>query len=363
MHLLISDVQWSMTYLTKPLISHNEMLVPLPASAKLWKASSAEDWAQIFSTEEMSRNRNQTSLRDCVENVGQVLHLSGSVDYTFTSLVMLSSLWAQVLYYRERVSAALLQDHKDKRRSTVIISSLHEDIRESLDNFNTVFADRGSCADPAVQMLHARLSMHLYASLEDIQYFGGKAGETEARRVLNLLKQWSGSRDSRHAVWHAGQVLRVAKRQSQRCPEPAMATAVYHASLVLWAYLIARSSKQGPGTCDKTSVSGTCDIADETAIIEIDGEEDNSVRSFLAFGIGDPVVSLRCVGGRQNAAGFLSCRDGEKLMSAVIDFMCACCTRPQSSISSIMTATLGRLLRALRPAAQIVGSFSSQNFQ
>lgn len=78
--------------------------------------------------------------------------------------------------------------------------------------------------------------MKLHVSLDDIQLFAGRAGEEEARKVYPQIRAWTEESDSRTAVWHAGQLFRVARGFESTRLRDFYAVAVHHAALTLWVY-------------------------------------------------------------------------------------------------------------------------------
>lgn len=88
--------------------------------------------------------------------------------------------------------------------------------------------------------------MKLHVSLDDIQLFTGRAGEEEARKVYPLIRAWTEESESRTAVWHAGQLFRVARSFEKTRLRDFYAVAVHHAALTLWVYgmVVSNTSRQ-----------------------------------------------------------------------------------------------------------------------
>lgn len=115
----------------------------------------------------------------------------------------------------------------------------------------------------------------LHVDLNQLQSFAGKAGEEEARRAsAHFLHQdhdpgtgregngaggggWVRSTDARYAVWHAGQVFRVARGLPPTGLRGFNAMAVYFASLTLWVYgLLGGPNPGSPGLPPQFGGSG-----------------------------------------------------------------------------------------------------------
>jgi hypothetical protein len=144
--------------------------------------------------------------------------------------------------------------------------------------------------------------MNLHVSLEDVQLLAGKAGEKEARRVWPLLITWAQSQDSRQAIWHAGQILRVVKGCSATGLEGSPAVAVYHASLVFWAYsIVSRSSLTSESAQRQDQSSNPSrqwlqpeDVNEDR--LDLCGKMGSASQRFIALGKGQPAIQISSSG-------------------------------------------------------------------
>ncbi|KAF5529282.1 C2H2 type zinc finger domain-containing protein, partial [Fusarium phyllophilum] len=227
---------FSLALVTAPLVRSTEMSVPLPAARSLWNAPSAEAWRSAYLALDNQNLGSLPELRSCCSNFAALLHLSDAYDAPSTGLAILSGLWVNVWQYKERVNARNTSTEALHANSALIIESLQQEARGILEDFKNVYTQLTGTMEPNLLALHEHQLMHLYISLEDVQYLGGKAGETEARRVLPLLKSWVKGRASRQAAWHAGQILRVGRQELDSALRASMIMAIYHASLTIWAY-------------------------------------------------------------------------------------------------------------------------------
>jgi hypothetical protein len=139
------------------------------------------------------------------------------------------------------------------------------------------------------------LMMLLHVSLEDIQLFAGKSGEEEARRVYPQIRDWTDDATSRITVWHAGQVLRIARSFEKTKLRDFYAVAVYHCTLTLWVYgMVTTHTTRRSGA--RTPVEGrqshgitNTSIGHASARhVFLDGEENKIVRAFRQLGHGKP---------------------------------------------------------------------------
>lgn len=243
-HLLHLFTQFSLALLTPPLVTFIEMSIPLPAARSLWDASSAEDWRSAYFALENQNLSSLPLLRSCCTNFSPLLQLGDVHDARCTALAILSGLWLHVWQYKDRVNARNIAPDSMHANNALIIQSLQQETREALEAFKSIHIQLNGSMEPSLQILHEQQLMHLCISLEDVQYLAGKAGETEARRVLQLLNVWVSARASRQAIWHAGQIIRAGRQELNPTLRASTVIAVYHASLTLWVYSILSTSQQ-----------------------------------------------------------------------------------------------------------------------
>jgi hypothetical protein len=149
--------------------------------------------------------------------------------------------------------------------------------------------------------------MFLHVSLDDVQRFAGKEGESGARETVPVMREWCSSKDARIALWHAGQVLRAAR--SFKCTKLRgfHAVAVYFSALTLWVYGLVISDSDRKSGLDTPTQSGIrCSEQEkregyrlhsfsahlsplvETVDVVLDGDDGPDVRSFIMFNQGQP---------------------------------------------------------------------------
>ena len=156
-------------------------------------------------------------------------------------------------------------------------SSLHQELRLGFQYLKMRSMEwQGGISAPVALKLELCL-MHLHVSLEDIQVFGGKEGQTEARKTVPQLQAWAQSRDAREALYHAGQALKAASQLEPGTLRGFAAVAVYHASLVLWAYGV---------LVDPRPLSAGA----PSTILRLDTDDTADLQRFLIMGQGSPCI-------------------------------------------------------------------------
>jgi Fungal specific transcription factor domain/Fungal Zn(2)-Cys(6) binuclear cluster domain len=286
-HLFINDAQASMSLLAPPLISYAELSVELPQSRALWLAKNAHDWKGLCLAK--GSGDRLPHLAQCIHDVTPLSKSQGLVDLQMSILIILYGIWSLIWEYRQLNSVAKLQSAEHRWNGALMSSSWHQELCQLLYHFRMHASEWEDGMKPEAILIHERSLMNLHVSFEDVQLFAGKEGDEEARRAYPLLKQWAETRESRQAVWHAGQVLRAATECHPKQLREFSAVALYHASLAFWAYaVVSRPSKSArkqplPASQHQSNVT-------DHELVWLDGEDGPDVQRFIAVGRGMPVI-------------------------------------------------------------------------
>lgn len=217
------------------------------------------------------------------------------IDLRFSVDVILGLLWRLIWDARQLSAVAKQQSSRSVTSLSLVSGHWQQDLSQTLRNFRMAMSDIEPLS-AAATILHEHLLLNIHVSFEELSLFAGKEGGQDARRVLPLLRKWVDGRDSRQAVWHAGQVLREAMTLPPDALRDFYAIALYHAGLTLWAYGILsnevnRSSEKrsrsfstsGPGV----SLPQTQDV------VFLDGIESADTQKFIALNRATPVIRRR----------------------------------------------------------------------
>lgn len=182
--------------------------------------------------------------------------------------------------------------------------------------------------------------MNLHVSFEELQLFAGKEGTEEAVRVYPSLKTWWKGRRARQAIWHAGQIIRAARRAEGELRD-FYAVAIYHAALCFWVWGMCELGNSQPNRASEE-------------IVWLDGEENNASRRFISMAGGTPMISG--LNGRGNG-----CRldNPKEVMEMVIGVMGKGCVLGNSLPP--LVENLSQLMRDLGGAAGVVRSQSRKS--
>ncbi|KAK4041502.1 hypothetical protein C8A01DRAFT_14751 [Parachaetomium inaequale] len=286
-HTFVTDAQTSMAMLTNPLISFAELTIPLPASRELWRAQNAEHWKALYLNRPTVQQQKveELTLADCLQE--PMIDIPGHYDLDFARLIILCGIWGMVWHQTQLLAMGKRPGHVP----AAAIALRHKDLLQTVQHFRMLnHAEEGgteSPGSPETALVLELLSMHLHVSLADIQLFAGKQDLEDARQVLPSLQQWMETRESRQAVWHAGQVLHAARAFRPKKLRGFFTIALSHASLVMWAYGVISQVK---GVV-VPPVGGGGTAQQQPVLVFLDGENSPAVQRFIALGKGKPCIS------------------------------------------------------------------------
>ncbi|TVY85354.1 hypothetical protein LSUE1_G000279 [Lachnellula suecica] len=343
-HTLIHDAQASISLLTRPLISYAEFSLELPYTLALWRAKTAHAWRDTYLSKIPNISTRLPSLMHCVHDVTPLSKVQDCIDLRFSTSIILHAIWSLVSEYRQLEFILKIQSPERHWNGALISTSWQQELCQLLEHFRiTVSGWQGGMPQEAI-VLQELFMMNLHVSFEELQLFAGKEGTEEAQRVYPLLKQWFGSRRSREAIFHAGQVLRAATSFSSSHLRDFYAVAVYHSALCFWVW----------GMCSLgTSHFRQHPSAEQQEVVWLDGEETADTRRFVASAMGIPMIRGR----EPNSA----CRlDNPKaVMESIIAVMNKSCASGSQGVPPLVE-NLGQLMRDLGNAAWIVSCQSSR---
>lgn len=189
------------------------------------------------------------------------------------------------------------------------------------------------------------LMMSLHVSLDEITRFAGKCGENEAHRAYQVLQPWSQTKQARTAVWHAGQVVRLAREVPPFQLRGADSLMMYHAIMVLWAYGLmqrdaARRKKDGQGS----QLAATIDEAP----VFLDEPSNERTNAFLLMNNGRPCLHLGAI---DSGTGSQTCdlRSSQAVMAVGIAVL-------EGNLPNEIRENLPQLIRSLCELMKALGN-------
>lgn len=279
------DMQSSIALHKGPLTTLVEYTLPVPAAEALWTAASPGEWRDLYTSLEWSQ-----PLPSIAASLHNISLKSNIIDVDLTDLVLLYGFWPQIWALKN--TQTLHNRRQDARplseSSNSWFACQYESIYTELQKSQQRFLQRTQCKarDEGV-LISEILMMLLHMPDADLQCLAGKLGASEAHRAfMRLRKDWFSTREARCAVWHAGQVFRAARSLQPALIRGFYATAVYKATLCLWAYGIIQREQDSIQSADLEIVMPL----DQSPIV-LDSPATPSRKAFIDFAQGLPVLT------------------------------------------------------------------------
>jgi hypothetical protein len=274
-HTAIGDSMKSLVFLTPPLIAYSELVLPIPDSQGLWYAANALTWKNIYLSQATLVSFRLPSLHDCLIDPTNITTYGHLLNDRFLIMGIIANVWRKVWDYRQDCSL-----FKGDRQPTASLLAKAGELRNLIQDIR--FGEDLSKPNNVIALLFLEIiTLHLHMSLDDVQLFAGIEGPDEARRVYPELVNWSMTQSSREAIWHAGQVVRIAKAGPKATLNAICAVAVYQAALAFWTYGLMLSD---------IAHSEHSANAHTTGFVWLDEGETVQKERFIQQNIGQPVV-------------------------------------------------------------------------
>ncbi|EMC99529.1 hypothetical protein BAUCODRAFT_340532 [Baudoinia panamericana UAMH 10762] len=292
LHTFLHDSQVSMVNMKNPLISPAQLMMPLPACRELWLAPNAHAWRHAYLRLKPTTQAELPTMMDFFGDNKILEHFDEVVDKPLCLLAACHGLGHEVWQYRCQERLLANRQSHSRRDRWLDHKRTQRDLSDDLSALHA-YCDVQTNGMSEIMLTIDMLMMSLHVDLEDIQTFSGKLGEDEARRVYPKLLAWSQDTESRTAVWHAGQVFRLARKLEKTRLRDFSAVALYHSTLTLWVYGMVTSNtarKNGVKTPADTQPRTTHadDINNSNTLIDTDDER--AAKTFVLLGKGVPGI-------------------------------------------------------------------------
>ncbi|KAK5697728.1 hypothetical protein LTR17_023845 [Elasticomyces elasticus] len=284
LHTFLHDSQLAIIYAKNPLLSPAQMMMPLPACRELWLAPNAQAWRNAYLRLAPPGQSDTPAMMDFFGHNNLLEQYGTVVDKTLCMLIASHGLGHEIWHFRAR--ARLLSGWQNHGRRDRHLEHARQQ-RDLLDDLTTFQAhcELQVTSAPEVMLTLELLMMLLHVDIEDIQTFSGKLGEEEARSVFPKVLLWSQSGESRVAVFHAGQVFRVARLFEKTRLRDFYAVALHHSALTLWVYgMITTSASRKSGR--ESPARAVAQAQGELPVVPLDTLDDRAARSFQLLGQG-----------------------------------------------------------------------------
>lgn len=285
-HLFEHDHEVAMALNRPGITSYTELTLPFPAPRDLWLAQTAHSWKRLWLDKYHDTSTSDICPRDIIANPSLMSNLPLYVDRHIVSTTLLHGLASQVCDLRRQIILTQYSTSKPRATVSLWLQSRQDDLYSVLRELKNDLCD----LPPLVTMFHQFTMLYLNINMDLIQRFVGKAGEVEARQAYFLLREWSQTQEARCAIWHAGQIFRIARQVPPYQLRGFESIVIYHAALTLWVYAILKcgeskhTMQQTHGVMDRPAASHSA--------VYLDQEENLLTRAFLAHGSGRPGVTM-----------------------------------------------------------------------
>lgn len=266
------DGNTSMCFLLNPVVSYAEIELPVCVSSGLWYAATSHEWKEIYLSQ--GGEIQTTIIADYFDDPGLLNMLQNDQDLRQICQVFLSSTWRLSW---ELIQLRSMQKRTPKKWNKLLLASRLDELLKIVQHFRLSASSRISHL-PDIMMSLEGICLHLHAPIEDIQILAGIEGPQQSRGVYPHIQTWATEESARHAVWHAGQVLRFARLLNQQRLQGHLAMILYQAALVLWIYSLFSKKTQSSES--------------EEAQVVLDATESIILQPFIQLECGIPCITM-----------------------------------------------------------------------
>ena len=249
---------------TAPLFSVTEFSAPMPDTGRLWNASSAHEWSNMFEqvhqlssgVSSLGCGARPPSLRDIFRHFLDDEIVSNGIELTAIHLrLLLHPLQTLVCQLSQLLSVFSETLGTRQRTKTVSAASTRcrlEEVQSLLKRWFDL-CTRYLRTNPLCPMIQGALVMYHLISLNAVTTFPEIERLARKEGVDGTYQQlmWMHKRcisDVEEAVFHSGQVLRLVRAMPANIRPSWWAGAIYRAALVLWTDSLTHTESISPAT-------------------------------------------------------------------------------------------------------------------
>lgn len=291
--------------MSNPHISYAELTLPVPESRELWFAPTAQQWKAKYLGQNYLPNgeafTQPPSPVDLLRDINVLANEHSRVDLQYTISIFLHGFASLIREWRQMTTVYRWSNFSATMNANpnVLLQARHRELVHTLDNLQSDAMQQTFTAQENI--LINMLLMNLHVSLEDLELFAGKQGDDQARAIVPALQRWAQEADSKRAIWHAGQILRWARKFPTGHLKDFYAVAVHHAALALWTWgimtRVLRRNNQLASFNQHNEQVIYLDIEESPTI-------QDQMRQFMEYGTGRPAIrGWKKGSGRHGAAG------------------------------------------------------------
>ncbi|KAL2404119.1 hypothetical protein ABEF95_001445 [Exophiala dermatitidis] len=268
-------------------MSYAELSVPVPFAHELWVAKSATEWKQLYLELAGGSQPEPICFTNLLPDPMTLGSLGPLYDGYYTKFCLLHAVSSMIGRHKQDRSIFAPIEKSATRVSSFADDVQHQRIVHILKHIKLCYDDLEFRHTIELDLLFHLCSMHLYAPFEQMELAAGKEGPIEAQGADPALQRWISTGDSRHAAWHAGQILRLSRIWTSDQLKHYAVVAAYHAGLCLWVYGVL--SEQGRLGYSQNPTAGP----DHSGYVMLDQEESIQTQRWISHARGDPAISGR----------------------------------------------------------------------
>lgn len=264
-------------------MSFAELEFDLPVAKDLWLAESALQWRDVYLKKQWA---SIPSFIEAVQNPELLHQVASLIDAKVCAMVIIGGYWGQI--WRLMEAKKFYPTTKAAYRLSMMTEQdeLYRGLVTGAASVSSLCNN-----EPTVVLFGEFFLMVSHVSPENIQRFAGKSGAEDSGKAFQTFQNWFHTSDSRMAIWHAGQVLRVSKCLLPTQLKDFYAVAVYYASLTLWIYGIMLLAKEEshPEIINRQSTDKELDSSSQIFLNE---PETVHVNTFRVVNQGKPGLAI-----------------------------------------------------------------------
>lgn len=211
-------------------VNYSELELPLPHLEPFWRASNASEWMKMVESLKVQSPQQYMHHISFQLLIGPLLssrEYSGpSLSPKFFTDVIMGTLIATVRQFvseqNDRVaftnSIPKVSDVRKKKRRTMSLDATFHmtylvnrqaEIENMLESLETYVSNQSTKRQNLYKLEIEYSFVCLYSSIKDCMKLAGIDGEVESRQSIPRLLEWFKKDDSRLAIWHCAQILRL----------------------------------------------------------------------------------------------------------------------------------------------------------
>jgi hypothetical protein len=242
------DLEMSLLHDVPPVLSINDLIVPLPHDASVWHANSYESWLERYEASGAQFNEEMQSLNSLFRSFIQG-RLTNTTDLPFHHLrLLLHPLQAMVLEQQQLLRIFGIDEPSNRHRvlSRLKVLSRLQETQDLLHQMSLLLTRSSNIRHQSndlpirsticVSMLMFHLiSLNTITSIPEIERIANEEPPTTPAERAEAWRHVRYAESEHYIVFHAGQILRLVNELHSVTKLPWWPIAAYRAAMVCWS--------------------------------------------------------------------------------------------------------------------------------